>query len=131
MGMDVVWIATAGLVLAIAFFARQLLIERRSRKIVFGVSLVLFATAVLLPIFIHGEPTLFPSLVNPLVSFGLFLFMRKLFVRWKHREPIDTFFDWSAGLAADRWFNILYFSLGVWILFLLYLGADLTGWRWY
>lgn len=129
--MDIVWIATAGLVLAIAFFARELLIEPVSRKIIFRISLALFGTAVVLPILMYGQPTLFPSLMNPLVSLGLFFFMHKLFVRWKHREPIDTFFDWRSGLAADRWFNILYFSLGVWLLFLLYLGADLTGWRWY
>ena len=129
--MGIVWIATAGLVLAIVFFRRELLIERRSRKIIFGVSLALCIAAVLLTIFMRSTPTLFPSLMNPLVSLGLFLLMRKLFVSWKHREPIDTFFDWSSGLAPDRWFNILYFSLSVWLLFLLYVGADLTGWEWY
>ncbi|HEX6715738.1 MAG TPA: hypothetical protein VF088_01430 [Pyrinomonadaceae bacterium] len=122
--MDIVSIATAGLILAIVFFARGLLIKTVSRNIIFGVSLVLFATAVFLPIFMHDQPTLFPSLMNPLVSLGLFLIMRKLFVRWKHREPIDTFLDWRSGLAADRWFNILYFSLGVWLMFLLYLGGS-------
>src|SRR5437016_2177029 len=111
--MDIVWLAMAGFVLAIAFFGRELLIERGSRNVIFGVSLALCVAAISLTIFMRNTPTLFPSLMNPMVSLGLFLLMRKVFVRWKHREPIDTFFDWRPGLAADRWFNILYFTLGV------------------
>lgn len=129
--MDIVWLAIAGFVLTIAYFGRELLIERGSRKIIFGVSLALCMAAVFLTIFMRSTPTLFPSLMNPLVSLGLFLLMRKVFVRWKHREPIDTFFDWRTGLAADRWFNILYFTLGVFLAGLLYIGADLTGYTWH
>lgn len=131
--MDIIWLAVAGFVLAIAFFDRWLLIERRSRKVIFGVSLALFVAAIFLPLFIfmRDKPILFPSLMNPLVSLSLFLLMRKLFVHWKHREPIDTFFDWRPGLAADRWFNIVYFTLGTFLLILLLIGADLTGYRWH
>jgi hypothetical protein len=129
--MDIVWLAEAGLVLGIAFFRRELLIERGNRQIIFGVSLALFVAAVFLTVFMRSTPTLFPSLMNPLVSLGLFLLMRKLFVRWKNREPIDTFFDWRSGLAADRWFNILYFTLGSFLMMFLYIGADLTGYRWH
>jgi hypothetical protein len=130
--MGIVWLAAAGFVLAIAYFCRELLIERKSRKIIFGVSMALFMASVLLTISTRSTtPTLFPSLMNPLVSLGLFLLMRNLFVRWKDREPIDTFFDWRRGLAADRWFNILYFSLGVCLMFLLYVGANLTGLKWH
>jgi hypothetical protein len=32
---------------------------------------------------------------------------------------------------ADRWFNILYFSLGSLLMLLLYIGADLTGYAWH
>jgi hypothetical protein len=129
--MDIMSLAVAGFVLAIAFFGRELLIERRSRKVIFGVSLALFVAAIFLPIFMRGKPILFPSLMNPLVSLGLFLLMRRLFVRWKHREAIDTFFDWRSGLAADRWFNIVYFTLGTFLLSLLLIGADLTGYEWH
>ena len=129
--MTIVWLAVAGFVLAIAYFYRELLIEHRSRKIIFGISLALFVASVLLTLFMRRTPTLFPSLMNPLVSLGLFLLMRKVFVRRKDREPIDTFFDWRPGLAADRLFNILYFSLGVSLMFLLYIGASLTGLKWH
>lgn len=129
--MDVLWLTIAGFVLAIAFFGRELLIERSSLKVIFIISLALFAVSVVLTILTHNKPTLFPSLVNPLVSLGLFSLMRAVFVRWKKREPRDTFMDWSRGLAADRWFNILYFSLGPFLLILLYIGADLTGYDWH
>ena len=129
--MNIIWLAIAALVLGIAFFGRELLIEHKSRKIIFSVSLALFAAAIFLSIFMRNTPTLFPSLMNPMVSLGLFLLMRKLFVRWKRREPIDTFFDWRRGLAADRWFNIMYFTLGTFLLILLWIGADLTGYKWH
>ena len=129
--MDIIWLATAGFVLTIAYFCRELLIEPASRRIILGVSLALFGAGVFLSILNQSTSILFPSLMNPLVSLGLFLLMRKLFVRWKHREPIDTFLDWRAGLAADRLFNVLYFTLGVFFLLLLYLAADLTGYTWH
>lgn len=121
----------AGSVLTTVFFARDLLIERSTRRIIFVISMSLFVVSVLLTILKPGPPTLFPSLMNPLVSLCLFFLMRKLFVRWKCREPLDTFLDWRQGLAADRWFNILYFTGGVFMMFLLYVIADLTGWRWH
>lgn len=129
--MDILWFATAFSVLAITFFRRELLIESGSRKIIFGISLALFVAAVLASIFMRSTPTLFPSLMNPLVSFGLFLLMRKLFVRWKHREAIDTSLDWRSGLAADRLFNVLYFALGTFLMFLLWMSAELTGYKWH
>jgi hypothetical protein len=128
-GVDIIRLVLAALILTIFFFARQLLIERPSRQIIFGISLALFVTAVFLTLFNGSEPILFPSLMSPLISLGLFLLMRKLFVRWTQREPRDTFLDWRSGLAADRWFNILYLCLTIWVLFLLYVGAAQIGWK--
>jgi hypothetical protein len=101
--------------------------------VIFGAALALFVAGILLPIFtfVRDKPVLFPSMMNPLVSLALFLLMRKLFVHWKHREPIDTFFDWRSGLAADRWFNIVYFTLATFLLILLLIGADVTGYEWH
>ena len=95
------------------------------------ITLAFFVAAIVVPILKPGETVLFPSLMNPLVSLGLFLFMRKLFLRWKEREPLDTFLNWQRGLAAERLFNILYFSLGTVLMGLLWFSASLTGYRWY
>lgn len=129
--MDMVWFAASGSVLTIAFFARELLIEHKSRKIIFAVTLAMFVTAMLLPLFTRDKLILYPSLMNPLVSLGLFLLMHKLFVRWTNRDPVDTFMDWTKGLGPDRWFNILYFTFGIFLMFLLYMAAGQTGHKWH
>jgi hypothetical protein len=129
--MDIVFLAVAGFVGAIVFYDRQLLIKRSSFDVILSISLAFFVAAPVLTIVIRDKPILFPSLMNPLASLGLFLLMRKLFVRWKKREPIDTFHDWRPGLAADRLFNVLYFTLGPFLLFLLYAAAKLSGLSWH
>lgn len=129
--MNVVWLGIAGFVWAIAFFDRRLLIKRESRETIFIISLALFVAAIVVPIFKLGEPVLFPSLMNPLLSLGLFLLLRKLFIRWKKREPLDTFMDWRRDLTADRLFNVLYFSLATLLMGLLWMGAEFTGYEWY
>lgn len=128
--MRILLVAVAGSVLALAYFAREFLIERESRNVILGLALALFVAAILLPIFMPGKPVLYPSLMNPLVSLSLFLLMRKVFLHRKNREPIDTFFDWRAGLGADRVFNIVYFTLGTFLTFLLWIGANETGYEW-
>ena len=35
------------------------------------------------------------------------------------------------GLAADRLFNVLYFTLGTFLMLLLWMSADLTGYKWH
>lgn len=129
--MDMLWFATAYSVLTITFFRRELVIERESRKIILGISLAMFVGAVFASIFMRSTPILFPSLMNPLVSLGLFFLMRKAFIRWKHREPIDTSLDWRSGLAADRLFNVLFFTLGTLLMFLLFFAAQVTGFEWH
>ncbi|HSE32655.1 MAG TPA: hypothetical protein VLA93_13870 [Pyrinomonadaceae bacterium] len=41
--------------------------------------------------------------------FAVFVFRRELL----GREPLDTYFVWTPGLAADRFFNILFSILAV------------------
>ena len=129
--MDVVWIIVAGFVLFIAFFVRQWLFDRNTRAVIFYISAALPVAGLILTAFTYKKPALFPSLLNPLVSLGLFVVMHKGFLRWQKRDPIDTFMDWRSGLAPDRLFNILYFILGVVFWFLLYVAAKLTGYKWY
>lgn len=63
--MDIVWFATVYSVLTITFFRRELMIERGSRNIIFGISLALFVAAVFASIVMRSTPTLFPWLMNP------------------------------------------------------------------
>ena len=128
--MGMLSVIAAGFVLIIAFYDRNLLIRPASRETIAIVSFALFAAAIVASLVLPG-PVLFPSLMNPLLSLGLFLLMRKLFIRWKKREPLDTFMNWKRGLAADRLFNILYATLSVFLLLLLWIGAQKTGYKWH
>ena len=129
--MNVIWFIIGGFVLAIAFWTRKWLFDRDTRAVIFCISAVLLVAGLILTAFTYEKPALFPSLLNPLVSLGLFVVMHKGFVRWQQRDPIDTFMDWRSGLAPDRLFNILYFVLGIALWSLLYVAASLTGYKWY
>lgn len=129
--MDFVWIIIGGFVLFIGLGMREWLFDRRTRALIFCVSAALLVAALVLTAVTYKSPALFPSLLNPSVSLGLFVVMHKGFVRWQKRDPKDTFMDWRRGLAPDRLFNILYFMLGIALWMLLCAAASLTGYKWY
>ena len=129
--MDVVWIIIGGFVLFIAFWTRQWLFDRNTRAVIFCISAALLVAGLILTAFTYKKPALFPSLLNPMVSLGLFVAMHKGFVHWQKRDPRDTFMDWRRGFASDRLFNILYFILGFALWSLLYVASNLTGYKWY
>jgi hypothetical protein len=67
----------------------------------------------------------------PLQTLGLFRLFRRLFIGHFNREPKDTAFTAERGLAADRFFNIVYACLAMPILFLPTVGMDesaKSGW---
>jgi hypothetical protein len=129
--MDVVWIIIGGFVLFIGLSVRAWLFDRQTRAVIFGVTAALLVAGLILTAATYKSPALFPSLLNPSVSLGLFVVMHKGFVRWQKRDPIDTFMDWRRGLAPDRLFNILYLTLGLALWMLLCVAANLTGYKWY
>jgi hypothetical protein len=53
------------------------------------------------------EPPLAIGLLAPLFQVRLVQLAFRTFVRIQHREPIDTAFNWSSGLAADRVYAFL------------------------
>lgn len=129
--MDFIWILIATFVMFIALMKREWLFEREPRAVIFGITAALMVAGLIITAFTYKRPALFPSLANPMVSLGLFVVMHKGFVRWKKRDPVDTFMNWDAGLVPDRLFNILYFSLGFALMLLLYAGANLSGYKWH
>lgn len=108
--MDIIFFPLGLFVIAVALFKRELLFEPESHRIIFRIAAVMFVVGAVL---VFGK--LMPNwsagiLMNPLVSIGLFWVMRKLFRWWFKRDPVDTFNNWKPGLAADRFFNIIYFT---------------------
>ena len=129
--MGLFWIMIAGCGIFVALSMRELLFDRKTRAVIFCVAAVLGGAGLIITAFTWKKPALFPSLLNPLVSLGLFVAMHRAFERWQGRDPVDTFMNWKSGLAPDRLFNILYAFLSVGLLMVLYVAADLTGYDWY
>jgi hypothetical protein len=129
--MDYIYVFGGMFVSIIALFNRELLVQKTSFRIILGISVALFAAGLLLH-FIEADPKSFcGALLTPLLSLGLYLICRRLFLSRVRHEPKDTYLDWAPGVAADRLFNIIYFGSAVWIE-LLTMGAmmELTkvGW---
>ncbi len=115
--MDPLLFSAGGLVFAIGIFRRQLLIEEFSFRIILAISTILF----IIGLFVHFiAPEKYPgigALLSPLFSLALYRLGRSIFKNHLLREPRDSWFDWSEGMAADRIFNIIYFSLAglIWV----------------
>ena len=107
--MQMVYFALGGFVIVVALFKRELLFEPESYRILLGIAAVMFVVGAVL-VFGRLQPNLAAgALMNPLVSIGLFWLMRKFFRRRFDRDPRDTFLNWTPGMAADRFFNIIFF----------------------
>jgi hypothetical protein len=115
----------------IAALKRELLIQKRSFRIVLALTTVLFLGGVLLHLLGATANSLAGALLTPLPSLLIFRIGRRIFIRRYKREPADTSFNWANGLTADRFFNILYFISSVW-LELLMMGITINlaraGW---
>ncbi|SRR6185295_4934148 len=113
--MNPIYFSIGGLVFAIAFFKRELLIQKQSLKIILSLSTALFLAGVTLHFRAPGQHPGSGALLCPLMSLGLFHLFRRLFLWRFQREPKDTWLNWDAGQGADRIFNILYFVSSGWL----------------
>jgi len=113
--MNPIALVLGAFVLSIAWFRMDLLINAKSFLIILSISTILFLIGVAL-YFLYGYSYLIGALLCPLLTVALFHFLRKVFLRLVGREPRDTLLDWTPGIAADRFFNVLYFMLGTLIL---------------
>ena len=109
--MEKVYLALGGFVIAVALFKRELLFNPESHRIILIIAAVMFVVGAVL-VFGQIQPnSAAGALMSPLFTDGLFWVMRKLF-RWRfERDPRDTFMNWKPGMAADRFFNITYFTV--------------------
>jgi hypothetical protein len=130
--MDLIYILSGGFVVLIFILKMELLIETRSFRIIFWISLALFLLGLVLHFTEVGRRhTLSGSPVVPLITLGLFQLCRNVFLKRFDREPRDTFLNWSSGMVADRVFNIVYFAAAAWLWLLIPIGMDLlmkAGW---
>jgi hypothetical protein len=68
----------------------------------------------------------------PLPTLGYFQLLRKLFLGWVQREPIDTAMNWTPGLVKDRTFAFAFAFGSMLIILVAIVGAERlakAGWQ--
>lgn len=128
--MNGLYFLLGGIVLIIAFFKRELLVNKKSFTVILALSVALFLVGFLLHIKGEGRGSASGALLFPLLSLGLYRLCRRAFIWRFKREPRDTAFDWSEGMGPDRIFNILFFVLSAWLMVLIaYFMTELSKFR--
>jgi len=134
--MDYVYLAIGGFVVYTFLMKRELLIQKRSFRIILLVSVVLFLAGLMdVTLYLSGGERYFVSgaLLCPLITLAQYHLSRKVFLKYVKREPRDTFFVWvGEDLGKDRLFNVLYFTLAFAILIFIIGGGErlaTIGWR--
>jgi hypothetical protein len=110
---DIVYFLIGTFVAIIFIFKMELLIDKPSYTYILWVSVVLFVAGLILHFTESGRSSASGALLAPFLSLMLFRFFRRIFIRYFKHEPRDTFFNWQSGLAADRFFNIIYGTLSM------------------
>jgi hypothetical protein len=126
--MDYFYIFIGGFVIYTALLKKELLIQKRSFRIILLVSVILFLIGLVdVALYLIGMGRYFVSgaLLCPLITLAQYRLSRKVFLKYVKREPKDTFFIYSGkDLGKDRLFNILYFTLAFAILGLITGGVE-------
>ena len=123
--MRIFIILTGGIVIGIAHFKMELLIQKQSFRIILWASILLFLACLMLILTGAISDPIYGALISPLVSLGVFRLCRRIFLRRMGREPSDTFLNWQDSLAADRLFNVVFFVLASWLWIISPLAAKL------
>ncbi len=121
---DLIYFFSGCFVAFIFILKRELLVDEDSYRLVLWVSVALFAIGLVLHFTEAGRSSASGALLAPLFSLGLFRLCRRVFIRYFKREPKDTFFNWESGLAADRFFNIVYGTLSMLMTMLITIGME-------
>ena len=111
--MNLLPFLAGGLVVAIFIFRRDLLIQPSSFKIILAISSSLFVLGLSLHLLVPEKYPGSGAFLAPFLTLALYRFTRLIFKRRFGREPRDTYLDWREGMGADRFFNIIYFSLAI------------------
>jgi hypothetical protein len=101
-----------------------LLIEDATFKAVLAISSMIFVVGLALHFTAEASDSARGALLAPLLTLGYFRLLRKLFLRWVHREPIDTAFNWTPGLVKDRTFAFAFVFGSILITFVTIFGME-------
>jgi hypothetical protein len=102
----------------------ELLIEVATFRVVLVISAAAFLVGLVLYFKAEASDSAVGALLAPLPTLGFFRLLRRLFLKWVHREPIDTAFNWTPGLVKDRAFAFVFVFGSVLILFATTIGME-------
>src|SRR5262249_36334615 len=92
------YVFIGGFVIYTAIMKRELLVQKRSFRIILLVSVVLFLVGLVdVALYLLGVGRYFVSgaLLCPLITLAQYRLSRKVFLKYVKREPKDTFFIYS------------------------------------
>jgi hypothetical protein len=111
-------------VFAIFGLKLELLLREPSFRIVLGIAAAAFLIGFVLHFTEQASHSAVGALLAPLPTLGYFQFLRRLFHRWVHREPIDTAMNWTPGLVKDRTFAFAFVFGSMFIILVAIVGAE-------
>ncbi|HKR59374.1 MAG TPA: hypothetical protein VJS64_06535 [Pyrinomonadaceae bacterium] len=127
---DLIYISLGLLVVGVFTFKPDVLIRKKTFKIVLFLSAAEFLVGVIL----HFTPQAHSAagaLLAPLPTLGYFRLCLKQFLKLVHREPVDVAYNWSPGLFKDRIFAFTFLGGAFPILFgAIFAGEKLANAGW-
>ncbi len=102
----------------------ELLLSEPTFRIVLFIAGAVFLIGLFLHFTEEASHSAAGALLAPLPTLGYFQFLRKLFHKFVHREPIDTAMNWTPGLVKDRTFAFAFVFGSMFILLLAIVGAE-------
>lgn len=117
--LNMVLLGIGMLGMIVFMFKRELFISPKSFKILLVVSILLFISAYVLPLFDAFKNRPVNVLKHPIFALLLYRALRAFFREMNDREPKNTFWmmHWEKGIWADTMFNVSYWIICV-ILFI-------------
>ena len=111
--MNIVYVFVGAFPVWVFLIKRDLLVKNKSFRFILILSAALFLIGVLLHFTEFGRGSASGALAASLIDLALYRALHKVFVRWQHHEPRETFIESGPGLGADMLFNFTFFSLAM------------------
>ena len=124
MNHDVYYFCVGLFVFVIFGLKLELLLKKATFRIVLVIAIGAFLVGLVIHFTEEASHSAAGALLAPLPTLGYFQLLRKFFLRWVHREPIDTAMNWTPGLVKDRAFAFTFLFGTMLIIFVAIVGAE-------
>ena len=101
MSRDVFYFFSGLIVFFVFGLKLDVLLRRTTFRVVVTIATIVFAIGLIVHFTAEASDSAAGALLAPLPMVGYFWLLHKLFLRWVHREPIDTAMNWTPGLVKE------------------------------